>query len=107
MKILGLDVPWISQRCFQLVNFEKQLKRKRDELRKYIEENAIDYGIGYCEPEEIDRINILNASIKSMHRALNNLSTKDGEELKPISELIRQINKRFIETPIFEFDELI
>jgi ribonuclease HII len=68
---------------------KKISRKKRKIVRKYIEENAIDYGIGYCEPEEIDRINILNASIKSMHRALNNLSTKidyiyvDGNKFSP------------------------
>lgn len=68
---------------------KKISRKKRKLIREYIEKNAIDYGIGYCEPQEIDNINILNASLKSMHRALNNLSNKfdhiyvDGDKFKP------------------------
>ena len=68
---------------------KKISRKKRKEIRKYIENNAIDFGVGYSEPNEIDKINILNASIKSMHRALNNLSIHfdhiyvDGNKFKP------------------------
>tara|TARA_B100001094_G_C17864305_1_gene638959 strand:- start:45 stop:659 length:615 start_codon:yes stop_codon:yes gene_type:complete len=68
---------------------KKISRKKRKEIRKYIEENAIDFGIGYSEPKEIDEINILNANIKSMHRALDNLSVDfdhiyiDGDKFKP------------------------
>jgi len=44
---------------------------KRIELRKIIEENALSYAVAKCEVEEIDKINILNASILSMQKAIN------------------------------------
>lgn len=68
---------------------KKISRKKRKIIREYIEENAIDFGIGYSEPEEIDKINILNASIKSMHRALNQLTNNidhiyvDGNKFSP------------------------
>jgi len=68
---------------------KKLSRKKRKEVRKYIEENAIDFGVGYSEPDEIDKINILNASLVSMHRALNQLSNNfdhiyvDGNKFKP------------------------
>lgn len=52
----------------------KKLSRKRRAiLRKEIEQDAISYGIGYVENEEIDEINILNAAYKAMYIAINNL----------------------------------
>lgn len=43
-------------------------------LKKYIEENAVDFSIGWCEATEIDNINIRNASFLAMHRAIKNLN---------------------------------
>jgi ribonuclease HII len=45
----------------------------RLELRTYIEENALDFGVAQVNNEEIDRINILKASFKAMHMAINKL----------------------------------
>ena len=60
-----------------LINDSKQLTEKqREEAYKVIIENAIAYGIGYCTPEEIDRINILNASRVAMERAIENMNHK-------------------------------
>ncbi len=61
----------------------KQLKdskllsaKKRKELRTYIEKNAIDISVASVGVEEIEKINILQASIKAMHEALNSLQVK-------------------------------
>lgn len=64
-------------------------ERKRNELRLYIEKNAVAYSIGTASVEEIDRINILNASILAMHRAIDGLFPfperilVDGNRFKP------------------------
>ena len=57
-----------------LLNDSKQLsEKKRDLLRTEIKEHAIAYAIGIVDHEEIDEINILNASILAMHRALDQI----------------------------------
>lgn len=62
-----------------LLNDSKQVKESdRDLLRVFIEEAAIDYGIASVDHEEIDRINILNASFKAMHLALDKLKIRPG-----------------------------
>ena len=58
----------------ELLNDSKQLTEKRRyELRPIIERDAIAWAVGIVTPEEIDHINILNASILAMHRALDQL----------------------------------
>lgn len=58
----------------ELINDSKQLnKRRRDELRKIIEDSAEHYAVAQVSNEEIDEINILNASYLAMHRALDKL----------------------------------
>jgi ribonuclease HII len=60
-----------------LLNDSKQVKEKdRDLLRGFIEENALDYGIAQIDHAEIDQINILNASFKAMHLAIEKLKIK-------------------------------
>jgi ribonuclease HII len=50
----------------------KQLSiKKRQFLSTYIKENAISWGIGYTDVDEIDEVNILNAAILAMHRAID------------------------------------
>lgn len=73
-----------------LLNDSKQLTdHQRRELRKDIERDALAWAVGSCTPQEIDRINILNASIQAMHRALDGLSVQpeavivDGNRFKP------------------------
>ncbi len=57
-----------------LLNDSKQvLAPQREELRLYIEEHAIAYKVASVDHEEIDTINILNASFKAMHIALDGL----------------------------------
>lgn len=77
------------------LNDSKQLKeKKRAELRPYIEEKALAWAVVMVDAEEIDRINILNASILGMHRALDRLSIRpqhilvDGNRFKPYTSPI-------------------
>ena len=56
------------------VNDSKQLSHEmRMELRPMIEKIAISFAVGICSVEEIDEINILNASFKAMHKAISKL----------------------------------
>ena len=60
-----------------LINDSKQLsEQKREEAYKIIVENAIAWGVGRCTAEEIDKINILNASRLAMKRAIKNMNHK-------------------------------
>jgi len=57
-----------------ILNDSKLLtKGQRNEMRIQIENEALEYGIGIVDNEEIDRINILRASIKAMHLALDQI----------------------------------
>ena len=73
-----------------LLNDSKQLTdRRRRQLRTDIERDAIAWAVGTASPEEIDHINILRASILSMHRALDALKPQpafvivDGNRFTP------------------------
>ena len=73
-----------------LLNDSKQLsERQRYQLRETVERDALSWAVGVVEPQEIDRINILNASILAMHRALDQLKLRpeavivDGNRFKP------------------------
>ena len=58
-----------------LINDSKQLsEKKREEAYQIIVENAIAWGVGSCTPEEIDEINIYNASRLAMQRAIKNMN---------------------------------
>jgi ribonuclease HII len=65
----------------------------RMELRAYIESNALDYAVARVGNEEIDRINILRASFKAMHLALNKLKNRpeflliDGNLFHPYKKI--------------------
>ena len=72
------------------LNDSKQLSaKKRYELRAEIEREAVAWALGVATPEEIDRYNILYASIMAMHRALDALSVRpdhiivDGNRFQP------------------------
>ena len=78
----------------ELLNDSKKLTdRKRKQLREIIEHDAVDWAVGIVEPGEIDEINILNASILAMHRALDQLKVRpeamivDGNRFKPYRDL--------------------
>ena len=61
----------------ELLNDSKQLtEKKRYQLREIIERDAVAWAVGIVTPEEIDKINILNASILAMHRALDQLMVR-------------------------------
>ncbi len=69
--ILSPDFP------IEALNDSKKLtEKKRYALRPLIEESAIAWAVGIVEADEIDKINILNASFLAMHRALDQLSTR-------------------------------
>lgn len=77
-----------------LLNDSKQLtEHRRYELRSVIERDALAWAVGIVTPAEIDRINILNASILAMHRALDGLLVRpeavivDGNRFKPYNGL--------------------
>lgn len=81
----------------EYLNDSKQLsKKKRNELRSLIEEVAISYAVIHTSPEEIDTLNILNASIKSMHKAIEAMGTPpefiavDGNRFKPLGSIPHQ-----------------
>ena len=74
----------------EMLNDSKQLsEKKRYLLREQIERDAVAWAVGVVTPEEIDQINILNASILAMHRALDQLTVRpeaiivDGNSFKP------------------------
>ncbi len=76
------------------LNDSKQLTEKQRMLLKpYIEENALAYAVAQVDNEEIDRINILNASILAMHKAVERLSLEpqllliDGNRFKPYKKI--------------------
>ena len=59
----------------ELINDSKKLTEKqREEAYQIIIENALAWGVGFCTPEEIDEINILNASRLAMERAIENMN---------------------------------
>ena len=78
----------------ELLNDSKQLtEKKRYALREMIEHDAVAWAVGIVTPEEIDKINILNASILAMHRALDQLKVRpeaiivDGNRFKKYKDL--------------------
>ncbi|MDP4283088.1 MAG: ribonuclease HII [Bacteroidota bacterium] len=80
-----------------LLNDSKQLtSAQRDYLRPIIEKDSIAYAVSGVNNKEIDRINILQASFKAMHLALNKLKHKpeillvDGNGFKPYKQIPHQ-----------------
>lgn len=73
-----------------LLNDSKQLtERQRNTLRPIIEREALAWAVAFVSPEEIDKINILRASITAMHRAIDQLKIRpealliDGNRFTP------------------------
>ncbi|MCH5230217.1 MAG: ribonuclease HII [Muribaculaceae bacterium] len=79
--------------CPGLDDSKKLSEKKREQLRPIIEEKALAWAVVMVSPEEIDEINILNASILGMHRALEALKLTpghilvDGNRFKPFKEI--------------------
>lgn len=79
---------------FPELNDSKQLtEKKRMQLRELVMNEALTYGIGIVTAQEIDEINILNASFLAMHRALDQLTLQpellliDGNRFNPYKEV--------------------
>jgi len=79
------------------LNDSKQLsEHERDALRPIIESQALAWAVALVDNQEIDEINILNASILAMHRAIDKLSIQpeyiivDGNRFKPYGEIPHQ-----------------
>jgi len=77
-----------------LINDSKQLSEKqRYLLREIILKECIDYAVAFIDNVQIDKVNILNASIQAMHDALNNLKQDpqhiiiDGNRFKPFKSI--------------------
>lgn len=77
----------------ELNDSKKLTEKRRLQLREVIQRDAVAWAVGIVTPEEIDRINILNASILAMHRALDQLQVRpeavivDGNRFKPYRDL--------------------
>jgi len=71
--IFAKNLPIINNRFSEIKDSKKLSRKKRADLRKYIEENALAYSVNYSEPNEIDHINILNATLKTMHKVVDSL----------------------------------
>jgi len=77
-----------------LIKDSKQLtEHQREHLRPIIEREALAWAVAHVSPQEIDRINILNASILAMHRAIDQLTVRpqalliDGNRFKPYQDI--------------------
>ena len=77
-----------------MLNDSKQLSaNKRDTLRPILEKESFTFGVAHVFAEEIDKINILNASFLAMHRALDGLKKQpefilvDGNRFKPYKNI--------------------
>lgn len=76
-----------------LTDSKKLTERQREEARVIIERDAVAWAVAECSAAEIDSINILNASIEAMHRALSALAVKpshiivDGNRFKPWADV--------------------
>ena len=81
------------------MNDSKQLSEKeRELLRPIIEKEALAWAVAEVSNEEIDEINILNASILAMHRAIDKLTILpgfiivDGNKFKPYNDIHHRNN---------------
>lgn len=77
-----------------LLNDSKQLSHnQRKELREVIESSALAWAVAHVSEQEIDQMNILNASIEAMHRAIKMLNpgpefiAVDGNRFKPLGQI--------------------
>lgn len=92
--VYAAAVIWSKQLHSEHLKDSKLLSaKKRSELRTYIEENAIAISVASIEVEEIEKINILQASIKAMHKALDGLQVQfdrilvDGNKFNPYGDI--------------------
>jgi len=79
--------------CEELNDSKQLTEKQRDNLRPLIERESLAWAVGIVSPEEIDKINILNASITAMHRALDQLKIRpdhilvDGNRFKKYQDI--------------------
>ena len=78
----------------ETLNDSKQLSEsERDALRPIIERDAVAWAVAFVSPQEIDKMNILRASIEAMHRAIDRLSVRpqalliDGNRFIPYQDI--------------------
>lgn len=82
--------------CPQLNDSKQLTEKERDQLRPIIEKEALAWAVAEVSNIEIDEINILNASILAMHRAIDKLSIRpefiivDGNRFKPYADIQHQ-----------------
>lgn len=80
-------------RCKELNDSKQMTKDQRLEVREIIMKSALAWAVAEVSHTEIDQINILNASFRAMHLALDQLSTRlqllliDGNRFKPYGDL--------------------
>ena len=85
----GMDFP-------EFDDSKKLSEKQREKLRIKVLENAAAYGVGIVSAEEIDEINILNASFLAMHRAIDQLKIRpellliDGNRFNPYKDIKHQ-----------------
>ena len=83
--------------CEQLNDSKKLSEAKRNELREIIEREALAWAVVMVDPEEIDKINILNAYIAGMQRALDALTIRpdhilvDGNKFHPYLDPVKNM----------------
>ena len=76
-----------------LTDSKKLSEKRREEMREIIMRDAVAWAVAECSADEIDQINILNASIEAMHRALRALGVRpgaivvDGNRFKPFDDI--------------------
>lgn len=75
---------------FPITDSKKITKRRRKILEEFIHENAIAYATGYATEQEIDEVNILNATMRAMHRAIKGLTSSQDPRstFLPIDHLL-------------------
>ncbi len=82
--------------CAELNDSKQLTEKERDTLRPFIEKNALAWAVGVVDNSEIDKINILNASILAMHKAIEALTFQpefiisDGNRFKPYRNIPHQ-----------------
>ena len=72
--ILPNEDKFPDEKDLEIKDSKKLSRKKRTELAKYIKDNAIEYSVAWSDLEEIERKNILHATISAMHKALDKLS---------------------------------
>lgn len=78
----------------ELLNDSKQIsEKKRKILRPFIEEHVLSFGVAFIHNEEVDTLNVLQASLEGMHRSIQELKPQpefiivDGNKFKPYNKI--------------------